>query len=67
MDKDLLGNPTTDVERDVLRIYEDLKTLAARTDVPPSVARNVRKALSCMWQPVTDLNLAYEHLYDLGV
>ncbi len=67
MDKDILGNPTTDVEKEVLRIYEDLKTLAARTDTPPSVARNARKALACMWQPVNDLNLVYEHLYDLGV
>lgn len=67
MDNDILGNPTTDVEKQVLKVYEDLKALAARTDVPPCVARNARKALACMWQPVNDLNLAYEHLYELGV
>jgi hypothetical protein len=67
MDKDLLGNPTTDVEKEVARLYDDLKTLAQRDDAPPCVARNVRKALSCLWQAANDLNLKFEQLYDVGV
>ena len=67
MDKDLLGNPTTDVEKEVARLYDDLKTLAQRDDAPPCVARNARKALACLWQAANDLNLKFEQLYDVGV
>jgi hypothetical protein len=64
---DLLNHPLTDVEAETLRIYEALKALAAREDAPPCVARNVRKALACMWQATNDLDLQFEQLYDLGV
>ncbi|MGQ0612689.1 MAG: hypothetical protein ACT4PV_02910 [Planctomycetaceae bacterium] len=67
MDKDLLGNPTTEVEREVARLYDALKTLARRGDAPPCVARNARKALACLWQAANDLALVHEQLYDLGV
>ena len=64
---DLLGTPLTPRERDVLAVYETLKTLAAHDDLPPCVEGNVRKALACMWQVVNDLDLEYEQLYYLGV
>ncbi len=64
---DLLGRPITDDESQLLRIYEELKALAARGDLPPCAERNVKKALACMWQVVTDLNLEFEQLYELGV
>jgi len=67
MDKDLLGNPTTEVEREVSRLYADLKALVQRADTPPCVARNARKALSCLWQAANDLDLQFEQLYDVGV
>lgn len=67
MDKDLLGNPTTDVEKEVARIYADLKALARREDAPPCVTANARKALSCLWQAANDLDLAFEQLYDHGI
>jgi hypothetical protein len=44
-----------------------LKQLAARDDLPPCAARNVRKALACLWQVTNDLDLQFEQLYDLGV
>lgn len=66
-DTDLLGTPIRGDEAQVLRVYEELKQLAARHDLPPCVERNVKKALACLWQVVTDLNLEYEQLYDLGV
>ncbi|MFQ5844910.1 MAG: hypothetical protein ACE5JG_07975 [Planctomycetota bacterium] len=62
MDRDLLGNPTTEVEREVLEAYDRLKALAARPDAPPCVERNAKKALACLWQPVNDLALRFEHL-----
>ena len=67
MDKDLLGRPVTETEAQLARLYADLKTMAARDDLPPCAERNVKKALACMWQVVNDLDLAYEQLYELGV
>lgn len=64
---DLLNRPITASEADVLRAYEALKALAARADLPPCAARNVRKALACLWQATNDLDLQFEQLYDLGV
>jgi hypothetical protein len=64
---DLLGQPLTEQEQELLAIYETLKKLAARDDLAPAVARNVRKALASMWQATNDLNLQFEQLYDLGV
>ncbi|HEX6796160.1 MAG TPA: hypothetical protein VF116_00450 [Ktedonobacterales bacterium] len=64
---DLLGTPTTATERQILAVYEQLKALAADADLPPCAARNVRKALACMWQATNDLDLQFEQLYDLGV
>jgi hypothetical protein len=64
---DLLGNAVDDADAQMLRLYRELKAVAARTDLPPCVERNVKKALACMWQVVNDLNLEYEQLYDLGV
>jgi hypothetical protein len=64
---DLLGMPTTEVEERVLDVYQSLKALAARDDLPPCAARNVRKALAALWQATNDLDLQFEQLYDLGV
>jgi len=67
MEMDLLNRPMTDDEREILAIYLALKKLAAREDLPPCVARNVRKALACLWQATNDLDLQFEQLYHLGV
>ena len=64
---DLLGMPLTEQEQDLFNVYETLKKLAAQSDLPPCAARNVRKALACMWQATNDLDLQFEQLYDLGV
>ena len=64
---DLLGMPTTATEQQILAVYQQLKALAADADLPPCAARNVRKALACMWQATNDLDLQFEQLYDLGV
>jgi hypothetical protein len=64
---DLLGRPMTDTEAALARIYADLKSMAAREDLPPCAERNVKKALACMWQVMNDLDLEFEQLYDLGV
>jgi hypothetical protein len=64
---DLLGKPLTEQEQAVLDAYQALKNLAARDDLPPCAARNVRKALASMWQATNDLDLQFEQLYDVGV
>lgn len=66
-DRDLLGRALTEPEADLKQVYLALKALAARRDLPPCAERNVKKALGCMWQVVTDLDLAFEQLYDVGV
>lgn len=64
---DLLGNPLAEHERALLGAYDALKNLAARDDLPPCAARNVRRALAALWQATNDLDLQFEQLYDLGV
>jgi hypothetical protein len=66
-DTDLLGKAMTEQERELLNIYEALKKLAAREDLPPCAARNVRRALMSMWQATNDLDLQFEQLYEFGV
>jgi hypothetical protein len=66
-EKDLLGRSLTDLERDLMDVYESLKKLAVAPDAPPCVHQNVRKALACLWQATHDLDLQFEQLYDLGV
>jgi hypothetical protein len=64
---DLLGKPLTEQEQEFLHVYEALKKLARQDDLPPCAARNVRRALSSMWQVTNDLSLQFEQLYDVGV
>ena len=64
---DLLGKPLTEAENQILATYEALKRLAERDDLPPCAARNVRKALACVWQATNDLDLQFEQLYQVGV
>lgn len=64
---DLLGKPMTETEGQILATYEALKRLAERDDLPPCAARNVRKALACLWQATNDLDLQFEQLYHVGV
>ena len=66
-DTDLLGNPLGEAERELLNVYTTLKKLAARDDLSPCADRNVKQALSAIWQATNDLNLQFEQLYDLGV
>ncbi len=64
---DLLGHSLTEQEQELLNVYEALKRLARQDDLPPCAARNVRRALSSMWQVTNDLALQFEQLYDVEV
>ena len=56
-DKDLLGRPLTDMEREVVRIHEALRALVAREDLAPCVAGNAAHALAAVAQITNDLGL----------
>lgn len=67
---DILGTNVTELERDLLDVYERLKRLAGRSDAPPCVRANARFALAVVWQSVNDLDLAKDspgELDELGV
>ncbi len=65
--KDLLGRDLDATENEIMEIYERLKALAARDDLAPCIGSNVRFATAAIAQIVTDLDLEWEHLYDIGV
>jgi hypothetical protein len=65
--QDQAATPNPAIAASVRRIYDDLKTLLARDDLPPGLRRNGVQALSAVWMMMGDLALDYEMLYDLGV
>lgn len=66
-DMDLMGNRLETSEAEIMDVYERLRSLAARDDLPPCAAANLRHALSFCATVVNDLALDYEHLLDSGV
>ena len=64
--KDLLGRELDDTENEIMDLYERLKALSARDDLPPCAASNIRFATVAVAQVTTDLNLVWEHLYDVS-
>jgi len=56
-DKDLLGNPLTDLERSIAEVHEALENIARQDDLPPCVAAGMAHALSCTWQVLNDLDV----------
>ncbi len=64
----MLGDePLTEVEREVLGIYQSLKDLLKRGDLPPCVSFSAKQALAAIFPAVNDLGLEYEFLFDYGV
>jgi hypothetical protein len=64
---DRVGTPLTADETELLALYERLKAFAARPGLPPCAARNAKKALAAIHVAANDLDLVYEHLYEMGV
>ncbi len=58
--KDLLGNDLTADEKEILALYQKLKELSAKTDLPPAVLMNVRQAMVMMWNAALSQNLVFE-------
>jgi hypothetical protein len=57
---DLLGQPATKDEQELLAIYRQLETLSQREDLPPCALMNVRQAMVMMWNACNDLGLISE-------
>ncbi|MHC5064166.1 MAG: hypothetical protein ACYTG5_09350 [Planctomycetota bacterium] len=58
--EDLLGRELSEEEREVLELYQRLRTLAARKDVAPCVSMNAKQAMVMLWNACTDLGLIHE-------
>jgi hypothetical protein len=58
--KDLLGNPLTTDERELLELYTRLKAMSQRDDLPPVVTANVKQAMVLLWNACNDLALLCE-------
>ncbi len=54
---DLLGNPLTDVEKQVAEIHRAIEALARRDDLAPCVKAGADHALAATWQIMNDLNI----------
>ncbi|MCA8942005.1 MAG: hypothetical protein KDB80_05535 [Planctomycetes bacterium] len=59
-DQDVLGRPIDANEKELLRIYEELKALSSRDDLAPCALMNVRQAMVMMWNACNDLDLVFE-------
>lgn len=57
---DLLGRALSADEHTLLELYEKLKQLSGRDDLPPCALMNVRQAMVMLWNACVDLDLVYE-------
>lgn len=57
---DLLGKELNADEKEILELYQKLKELSARTDLPPAVLMNVKQAMVMMWNACLSQDLIYE-------
>jgi len=66
MGTDLLGQPTTEIEDELLALYRRCKALLDRDDLAPCARAGARAAAVGLWNAVNDLGLVHEQLLDLG-
>lgn len=57
---DLLGRTLSKDDLELLDLYARLKTLSARTDLPPVATANCKQAMVMLWNACNDLALVYE-------
>ncbi len=57
---DLLGKELTDDEKEIRSLYERLKAMSAREDLPPCALMNLRQAMVMLWNACVDLSLIHE-------
>lgn len=57
---DLLGNPLSADDRELLDLYFRLQALSARQDLPPVATANCKQAMVMLWNACNDLALLNE-------
>ena len=62
---DLLGNPLSADETELVDIYMRLKTLSQRDDLPPVALANAKQAMVLMWKPGPDGRIANQKWFTL--
>lgn len=63
--KDLLGNPLTPVERQLLEVHNQLTAILRDRDIPPAVRAGVAHAAASTWQVLNDLDIEADSPPDL--
>jgi len=58
--QDLLGNPLSTDEKELVDLYVRLKALSQRDDLPPVATANVKQAMVMLWNACNDLALLHE-------
>ena len=61
------GERLSEAESKALAIYEELKALLARDDLPPCLLFGAREALAAFYPAVNNLGLVYEYLQEYGI
>lgn len=59
-DKDILGQPMTSDEAELLALYHKLHEMSQRDDLPPTALANVKQAMVLLWNACNDLCLVDE-------
>ena len=59
-EKDLLGRPLSAAERDLVDLYQRLRVMSSRTDLPPCALMNCKQAMVMLWNACVDLDLVFE-------
>ncbi len=57
--QDVVGNPLTADETELLELYQRLRAMSARTDLAPVAAMNAKQAMVCLWNACVGLGLMY--------
>ncbi|MHC4514859.1 MAG: hypothetical protein ACYTGW_17515 [Planctomycetota bacterium] len=57
---DLLGTELSADEQEILALYQKLKELSARPNLPPAVLMNVKQAMVMMWNACLSQDLMFE-------
>ena len=58
--KDLLGKPLTADEKELLLLYEQLKAMSQKPQLPPCALMNLKQAMVLLWNACNDLGLLGE-------
>lgn len=62
---DILGNPLTPIERQLVEAHGQLTAILRDRDIPPAVRAGIAHAAASTWQVLNDLDIEAESPPDL--